>query len=74
MSQNGNMLPLRAFTRRHYNVLEAEEGNLRGLGVVGASPGTPPKWLQYGLVLYAYFVLMAYYTVCNVSKVRMKHP
>jgi hypothetical protein len=36
-------MPLRAFTRRHYNVLEAG-GTIRGgWRVVGASPGYPPK-------------------------------
>jgi len=42
-SHNNNTMPLRAFTRRHYNVLEAG-GTIRGgWRVVGASPGYPPK-------------------------------
>jgi len=36
-------MPLRVFTRRHYNVLEAG-GTIRGgWRVVGASPGYPQK-------------------------------
>jgi len=31
-----------------------------GWGVVGASPGYPPKIQKYVCVLYAYVVLMAY--------------
>ena len=43
LSHNNNMMPLRVFTRRHYNVLEAG-GTIRGgWRVVGASPGYPPK-------------------------------
>jgi len=43
LSHNNNTMPLRVFTRRHYNVLEAG-GTIRGgWRVVGASPGYPPK-------------------------------
>jgi len=43
LSHNNNTMPLRVFTRRHYNVLKAG-GTIRGgWGVVGASPGYPPK-------------------------------
>jgi hypothetical protein len=43
LSHNNNTMPLRVFTRRHYNVLEAE-GKIRGgWRVVGASPGYPPE-------------------------------
>jgi hypothetical protein len=43
LSHNNNTMPLRVFTRRHYNVLEAG-GTIRGgWRVVGASPGHPPK-------------------------------
>jgi len=45
-----------------------------GWGVVGASPGYPPKKQKYVFVLYAYVVFIAYYTVWDVSKVRMTHP
>ena len=42
-SHNNNTMPLRVFTRRHYNVLEAG-GTIRGgWRVVGASPGYPPN-------------------------------
>ena len=42
-SHNNNTIPLRAYTRRHYNVLEAG-GTIRGgWRVVGASPGYPPE-------------------------------
>jgi len=36
-------MPLRVFTRRHYNVLEAGGTTRGGWRVVGASPGYPPK-------------------------------
>jgi hypothetical protein len=66
-------MPLRVFTRRHYNVLEAG-GTIRGgWRVVGASPGYPPKQHKYVFVLYAYCVSIAYYTVWDVSEVRMTH-
>jgi len=43
LSHNNNTMPLRVFTRRHYDVLEAG-GTIRGgWRVVGASPGYPPK-------------------------------
>ena len=43
LSHNNNTMPLRVFTRRHYNVVEAG-GTIRGgWRVVGASPGYPPK-------------------------------
>jgi len=43
LSHNNNTMPLRVFTRRHFNVLEAG-GTIRGgWRVVGASPGYPPK-------------------------------
>jgi len=43
LSHNNNTVPLRVFTRRHYNVLEAG-GTIRGgWRVVGASPGYPPN-------------------------------
>jgi len=43
LSHNNNTMPLRVFTRRRYNVLEAG-GTIRGgWRVVGASPGYPPK-------------------------------
>jgi len=43
LSHNNNTMPLRVFTRRHYNVLEAG-GTIRGCWrVVGASPWYPPK-------------------------------
>jgi len=43
LSHDNNTMPLRVFTRRHYNVLEAG-GTIRGgWRVVGASPGYLPK-------------------------------
>jgi hypothetical protein len=36
--------------------------------------GYPPKKHKYVFVLYAYCVLIAYYTVWDVSEVRMTHP
>ena len=42
MSQNNNMIPLRAF-KRHFKVLEALGTTCGGWGVAGASPGYPPK-------------------------------
>jgi hypothetical protein len=43
LSHNNNKMPLRVFTRRRYNVLEAV-GTIRGgWRVVGASPRYPPK-------------------------------
>ena len=67
LSHNNNTMPLRVFTRRHYNVLEAGGMICGGWRVVGY----PPK---YVFVLYAYYVLIAYYTVWDVSEVRMTHP
>ena len=43
LSHNNNTMPLRVFTRRHYNVLEAGRTIRGGWRVVGASPGYPPK-------------------------------
>jgi hypothetical protein len=43
LSHNNKTMPLRVFTRRHYNVLEAGATIRGGWRVVGASPGYPPK-------------------------------
>ena len=73
LSHNNNTMPLRVFTRRHYNVLEAGGTIGGGWGVVGASPGYPQDSKKYVFVLYACRINSVLYRM-DVSKVRMTHP
>jgi len=48
-SHNNNTMPLRVFTRRHYNVLEAGGTNRWWLGGGWCKPRVPPKIAKIGL-------------------------
>jgi len=67
-------MPLRVFTRRHYNVLEARGKFVVVGGWLVQAHGTPQDSINTFSYYYAYCVLIAYYIVWEVSEVRMTHP